>query len=90
MEYCTEQQQEGLLFDMRSHNCEVAVVLPAVLVVAFRRGAVQLLYVSISMSLMLNIDMEHSPKAARICEIFGCSAISTVLPLLSRLGRKGF
>lgn len=69
---------EGLLYEMRSHNYELAVVMLAVLAVAFRRGAVQL-YVSISTSLLLKIDREHSPSAARICEIFGCSAISPVL-----------
>lgn len=85
MEYCTEQLQEELLSDMRSHNYVAVAVLVAVL----HRGAVQLLYVFISTSLLLNIRIEHSPKAARICEIFGCSAISSFLPLLSRSGKKG-
>lgn len=70
---------------MRSHNCVAVAVLEA----ALHRGAVQLLRVSIRTSLLLNIGIEHSPKAARICEIFGCSAISSFLPLLSRSGKKG-
>lgn len=49
-------------------------------------GALCSCYASISTSLPLRLCIWHLPKAARICEIFGGSAISTFLPLIARSG----